>query len=60
MGDRKLAPGPAALQGRPAGGAEVVSDAAPERWCFENFTLDLASRTLRDACGSEVPPPIGY
>jgi class 3 adenylate cyclase len=30
------------------------SDPAPERWSFEGFTLDLASRTLIDTSGQEV------
>jgi class 3 adenylate cyclase len=35
--------------------AEVHPDSAPERWRFEGFTLDLASRTLSDVSGKEVP-----
>jgi DNA-binding winged helix-turn-helix (wHTH) protein len=35
--------------------AKVHGDSAPERWRFEGFTLDLASRTLSDASGKEVP-----
>jgi predicted ATPase/class 3 adenylate cyclase len=35
---------------------EVKSGSAPERWQFEGgFTLDLASRTLSNASGDEVP-----
>jgi hypothetical protein len=35
---------------------ELQSGAAPERWQFDGgFTLDLASRTLSDASGNEVP-----
>jgi DNA-binding response OmpR family regulator len=35
--------------------AKVSGDSAPERWWFEGFTLDLASRTLSDDSGEEVP-----
>ena len=36
--------------------AEDKGGSAPERWQFEGgFTLDLASRTLSDASGNEVP-----
>ena len=35
--------------------AKVHGDSPPERWRFEGFTLDLASRTLIDASGKEVP-----
>src|SRR6266849_2354623 len=34
---------------------KVHGGSAPERWRFEGFTLDLASRTLADASGKEVP-----
>jgi DNA-binding winged helix-turn-helix (wHTH) protein len=44
MGNRTLVP------------MEVGSGSASERWQFEGgFTLDLASRTLSDASGNEVP-----
>src|ERR1700722_2936486 len=44
MGNRTLVP------------MEVESGSASERWQFEGgFTLDLASRTLSDASGNEVP-----
>src|SRR6266849_5450844 len=54
MGNRRSVPGSGASQGTRCG-VEAVGNAAPERWRFENFTLDLASRTLSDASGSEVP-----
>jgi two-component system, OmpR family, response regulator len=34
---------------------EDVGNASSERWRFDNFTLDLASRTLSDDSGNEVP-----
>jgi DNA-binding winged helix-turn-helix (wHTH) protein len=34
---------------------EDVGNASPERWRFDNFTLDLACRTLSDDSGNEVP-----
>ena len=44
MGNRTLVP------------MEVESGSASERWQFEGgFTLDLASRTLSDPSGNEVP-----
>ena len=35
--------------------AKIHGGSSPERWRFEGFTLDLASRTLSDASGKEVP-----
>ena len=46
IGSSALAPGSAT--------ASRTASAA-ERWRFEGFTLDLASRTLSDASGKEVP-----
>jgi DNA-binding winged helix-turn-helix (wHTH) protein len=54
MGNRRSVPGSGASQGT-RGGVEAVGNATPERWRFENFTLDLASRTLSDRSGNEVP-----
>jgi class 3 adenylate cyclase len=34
---------------------DSANDPAPELWRFEGFTLDVASRTLSDASGNEVP-----
>jgi class 3 adenylate cyclase/tetratricopeptide (TPR) repeat protein len=53
MGNRRSVPGSGGSQG--PRDVEGVGNASPERWRFDNFTLDLASRTLSDASGNEVP-----
>jgi class 3 adenylate cyclase len=53
MGNRRSVPGSGASQG--SRDVEDVGNASSERWRFDNFTLDLASRTLSDASGNEVP-----
>jgi class 3 adenylate cyclase len=53
MGNRRSVPGSGASQG--PRDVEDVGNASLERWRFDNFTLDLASRTLSDASGNEVP-----